>query len=233
MKRVVSLVSMILMSVVLSVVVPRMISEASEGSNTLAEVEIGHNHAGSSASRGGCYQVWSDGCGQTLTPQGVDWNASSDGTWGLYTCPAGHRQTRSVVNAYGLHCQVGCGYRVNCGLSEGQTIATFSIEEQSGYVLNPVLNVVKGSVKAVSFTWQDGSVGALTVSSNGIYTCTLTYTDNGVVRVATLSCEVTDYDTEPPVIEGVTGYESREKYHTIAVSATDNYGVTGYMIEKK
>ena len=37
----------------------------------------------------------------------------------------------------------------------------------------------------------------------------------------------------PPVIESVTGYENREKYHNIVVSATDNCGVTGYMIEKK
>lgn len=210
-----------------------MIFEASEGNISLAEIEICHIHAGKSSSKGGCYQVWSDGCGQTLTPQGVDLNASSDGTWGLYTCPAGHKQTRSVVNAQGLHCQVGCGYRVNCGLSAGQNIATFSIVEQSGYVLHPVLDVTAGSVQAVSFTWQDGSVGDLAISSNGTYTCTLVYKDSGVIRSVALSCEVTDYDTEPPVIESVTGYESREKYHTIVVSATDNYGVTGYMIEKK
>ena len=198
MKRVVSLVSMVLMSIVLSVVSPRIISEASDGGITLVGIELCHIHVGSSSSKGGCYQIWSDGCGQLLTPQGVDWSASSDGTWGLYRCTAGHTQTRSVVNAQGLHCQAGAGYRVNCGLSTGQTIATFSIEEQSGYVLHPVLSIEKGSVKVTSFTWQDGSVGDLIVSSNGTYTCTLTYTDNGATRASTLSCEVTDYDTEPP-----------------------------------
>lgn len=233
MKRAVSLASMILIAIVLSGVLPRMVSEASEGGITLAKIEIGHTHVGDYSRKGGCYNVWYDGCGQPLTPAGVDWNASSDGTWGLYRCPTGHTQTRSVVNAYGLHCQAGCGYRVNCGLSTGQTIATFFIEEQSGYVLHPSLSIEGGSVNVVSFTWQDGSVDDLVVSSNGTYTCTLTYTDNGVTRVSTLSCEVTDYDTEPPVIESVTGYESREKYHNIVVSATDNYGVTGYKIEKK
>lgn len=54
MKRVMSLASVIFMSVILSVVSPpRMISEASEGSISLAEIEICHIHAGNSSSRGG------------------------------------------------------------------------------------------------------------------------------------------------------------------------------------
>lgn len=133
-------------------------------------------------------------------------------------------------------CTKVVGYSLGCGLDSSVAIGEFILtksREGSNYQLVPSVSTSSSVCVPVSYTWSNGDTGTCTVTGDGSYTCTLKWTDMGVEKTATLSYVVEDYDTEPPVIESVTGYESREKYHTIVVSATDNYGVTGYMIEKK
>lgn len=205
-------------------------------------MELTHSHVGSEKVSGGCYttkttqnvpvycdgvmtEPWTNSAGQRRITCSHGWHEYS----------ASEKSQGNTCGAFRYNNKV-TKYALSCGVTAGATVGTFTISKEAGrtsYYLKPSTSVSSSVCVPVSYTWSNGDTGTCTVTGNGSYTCTLKWTDMGVEKTATLGYVVEDYDTEPPVIESAIGYESREKYHTIVVSATDNYGVTGYMIEKK
>lgn len=225
-----------------SVLMFGIVAEAS-AEESLVEVEtvtLQHIHTGSSTSGGGCYTkyVHSDGCGQLLTYLQPDYNADSYGTWGLYRCSAGHYQSRSVLNASGLHCQDGkfTRYDPECGLEEGAALGTIIVSRlvDDGYYLIPSAVDLADSVTNVSYEWSTGENGNCTVTGNGTYILTIRYTESGTEKSNQISHEVSDYDTTAPVISGVQKNTEAETNQDVilTVSADDNggSGVAAYRI---
>lgn len=216
---------------------------ASAETVAVATVELTHSHVGSESSSGGCYTNKKTST-VTVTCDGVmtaPWTGSDGNKYITCSKYSSHYYSASS-KSQGNRCGWNMGsstvtkYLLSCGVTAGDAVGMFTISKEAGrtsYYLKPSVSTSSSVCVPVSYTWSNGDTGTCTVTGNGAYTCTLKWTDMGVEKTATLSYVVEDYDTEPPVIESVTGYESREKYHTIVVSATDNYGVTGYMIEKK
>lgn len=215
---------------------------ASAETVAVATMELTHSHVGSESSSGGCYtNKTSYSYNETCKGySGAAWQQNGAGQW-YVTCTTCGTYWAVSGNCSYQKCshqttKTGTKYTLSCGVTAGDAVGMFTISKEAGrtsYYLKPSVSTSSSVCVPVSYTWSNGDTGTCTVTGNGSYTCTLKWTDMGVEKTATLSYVVTDYDTEPPVIESVTGYESREKYHTIVVSATDNYGVTGYMIEKK
>lgn len=206
----------------------------------VASVNLTHEHRGVSTTKGYCYsgaETYHEGCTNKLTYLRPDYNASADGSWGLYVCPSGHYVTRSCHNAVGLTCGMGAyySYALSCGLAEGSITGVFQIKktiENEIYTLSPLTTTSSTMCVITSCTWDDGTVGELAVTENGTYSCTLSWKDNGIAKTETLTYTVTDYDTEPPVITALTPDKtSWTKGNVIVtVTATDNYSVTGYRL---
>lgn len=207
----------------------------------VASVNLTHEHRGVSTTKGYCYsgaETYHEGCTNKLTYLRPDYDASADGSWGLYVCPSGHYVTRSCHNAVGLTCGMGAyySYALSCGLAEGSITGVFQIKktiENEIYTLSPLTTTSSTMCVITSCTWDDGTVGELAVTENGTYSCTLSWKDNGIAKTETLTYTVTDYDTEPPVITALTADKTSwtNQNITLTVMATDNYGVTGYRID--
>lgn len=207
----------------------------------VASVNLTHEHRGVSTTKGYCYsgaETYHEGCTNKLTYLRPDYNASADGSWGLYVCPSGHYATRSCHNAVGLTCEMGAyySYALSCGLAEGSITGVFQIKktiENEIYTLSPLTTTSSTMCVITSCTWDDGTVGELAVTENGTYSCTLSWKDNGIAKTETLTYTVTDYDTEPPLITALTADKTSwtNQNITLTVMATDNYGVTGYRID--
>jgi hypothetical protein len=207
----------------------------------VASVNLTHEHRGVSTTKGYCYsgaETYHEGCTNKLTYLRPDYNASADGSWGLYVCPSGHYVTRSCHNAVGLTCEMGAyySYALSCGLAEGSITGVFQIKktiENEIYTLSPLTTTSSTMCVITSCTWDDGTVGELAVTENGTYSCTLSWKDNGIAKTETLTYTVTDYDTEPPVITALTADKTSwtNQNITLTVTATDNYGVTGCRID--
>lgn len=207
----------------------------------VASVNLTHEHRGVSTTKGYCYsgaETYHEGCTNKLTYLRPDYNASADGSWGLYVCPSGHYASRSCHNAVGLTCGMGAyySYALSCGLAEGSITGVFQIKkniENEIYTLSPLTTTSSTMCVITSCTWDDGTVGELTVTQNGTYSCTLSWKDNGIAKTETLTYTVTDYDTEPPVITALTADKTSwtNQNVTLTVMATDNYGVTGYRMD--
>lgn len=207
----------------------------------VASVNLTHEHRGVSTTKGYCYsgaETYHEGCTNKLTYLRPDYNASADGSWGLYVCPSGHYVTRSCHNAVGLTCGMGAyySYALSCGLAEGSITGVFQIKktiENEIYTLSPLTTTSSTMCVITSCTWDDGTVGELAVTENGTYSCTLSWKDNGIAKTETLTYTVTDYDTEPPVITELTADKTSwtNQNVTLTVMATDNYGVTSYRID--
>ncbi len=193
-----------------------------------------HTHTGVSYQVGGCYGgSYYSGCGKTLTYLRPDYNASSDGSWGLYQCPSGHYQTRSVNGASGLICQLGAGYSLICG-STTSNVESYNLicTDESKELGRATMHKIAGgnytlSVScdiANSYLWSDGTTEqSISVTSNGYYECQISYTDGEVSRTIVLSYTVEDYDSEPPKIMSVIRSTERVAGGVdITLDATDN-----------
>lgn len=208
----------------------------------VAEATLQHIHAGDSTNGGGCHTkfVHSDGCGKLLSYLQPDYNASADGSWGLYICPDGHYQTRSVLGSSVLHCGIGWfdRYDPDCGMNENDTIGTIQIQKNvdNGYILIPSALNLAECVSGISYEWSTSETGNCIVSENGEYRLTVRYQDSGVNRTVQLSYTVDDFDNVAPVISEVQKSTDKETNQDLilTVIAADNEGgsgIAGYRID--
>lgn len=217
---------------------------------------IPHVHIGNETNGGGCYgtpyqtstQVYKE---VNLAP---DWRCGScHCNWnvGYGTCGCGYtgyadnynfgkkewKWVTETVTRYRLSCTKTIdGYSLGCGLDADATIGSISMTKavSSEYKLSIVSEQTSDKFVVTGYKWSDNSTGSsMKVTANGVYTCTVSYTDNGSARTSVLSYEVTDYDTEPPVIGSATVSPTVRTNEdvTVTVVATDNMTVGGYSFD--
>lgn len=153
----------------------------------------------------------------------------------FYVCPSCGSQYSNSGS-----CTKVTGYATSCGLSAENACGSIdmvkNVSPSNGYSLSVILNTDENSEDKfviTSYTWEDGSTAeSHEVTGNGEYECAVTYTDCNVEKNGTLIYTVSDYDTEPPIITALTpSTTSWTKGNVIVtVTATDNYGVTGYRL---
>lgn len=216
-----------------------MQSKAVATQEVVAQVDLTHSHVGSSSASGGCY----------TTPENYSWSQQCTGySGGAWQYNGGWYVTCTTCNNYWAvpgDCSfqkctktithTGTRYLLSCGADADAVIGTFKITKirDTEYILSPSVTASSSLCVPVSYTWDTGNEGDLTVTANGTYTCTLSWKDNGAVKTATLQYVVTDYDTEPPVVSDVVRNMSRVQDCVVAeVTATDNFGVTEYKLEQ-
>lgn len=126
-------------------------------------------------------------------------------------------KSSSTIDSYQLSCGKTTStidsYSQVCVLEEVATIATINIEKEItdiSYLLKPVAKDVDTTCTIISYTWDNGDIGNCIVTSNGTYTCTISYTDSGVEKTATISYVVEDYLTE---IEGTIYWNDKSNQY--------------------
>lgn len=144
-----------------------------------------------------------------------------------------HGNDSSPWNIDETHTYNTSGRVLTCTKGTG-VVATLKMMKDvstEGYKLsiNPTLY---SGVTVKSYAWSSGqTTSSIYVTSNGTYTCTVKINDGGVEKSTTLTYVVSDYDTESPVISGVTKGSDRINAEVVTVVATDNIGVTEYKLE--
>lgn len=208
-----------------------------------------HTHSGNSGTRGGCYQgaqsvAGTHRCGQafksTTGPfQDGSYNhfcnynhiTNTSNSWIVGTCGATITDYKYALSC-GKTTSTIESYNLTCGKNTSTVIGTVSMTKSRGtdYVLG-----ITSDLSITGYSWQDGSTGSsIVVNGNKEYTCTVTYTDNGVSRTKSISYTVSDFDNVPPTINNMVRSTVRvASAVVITVNATDNVGVTGYKLEKK
>lgn len=171
-----------------------------------------------------CSKVWD--CGKTQqTVEGYSLsctkNSSTVDSWVL-SCP----KSLSTVDSYSLVCSKG-----NSAVAEVEVYKEYT---PGSYILRVSIRQFHQDVSVVSYSWSTGSTASsIEVTGNGEYSCTVQVSDGGVSRTAVVSYTVSDYDSEPPMVTGVSKTSSRVCGHdSIEVSASDNRGVFDYMLSK-
>lgn len=215
----------------------------------IASVVLTHTHSGSS-SGGGCY---------TNTQYGnVDWIKNIPTTYGNH-CGSGDKHiynyrcgycgrvysaagwecmtchARSTVNCHCYH-NTAIGHSLGCSLSEGSQMGTVNVKKtiDSGYFLTPEFVQSSTMASVTSYVWSNGDTGTCSVTGDGTYTCTVTWTDNGAVRTSSVSYVVEDYDKEPPVINSIELPEARTNEDVVlTIKASDNMGIDSYSFDSK
>lgn len=187
---------------------------ASAEAVVVSTAELTHSHVGSEKVSGGCYttkttqevpvycdgvmtEPWTNSAGQRRITCSHGWHEFS----------ASEKARGNTCGAFRYNTTI-TKYALSCGVTEGATVGTFTISKEAGrtsYYLTPSVSVSSSVCVPVSYTWSNGDIGTCTVTGNGSYTCTLKWTDMGVEKTAELTYVVEDYDTEPPIIESVTG----------------------------
>lgn len=217
---------------------------------TVCSVSLLHTHSGSSSSGGGCYTTpsyktvrernvpttyTSCSCGGTLSHYNYkcDICGATFNDAGLECNKCGVKKKVSINHSH----TVVSGYSLGCGLSENQVVGTVSVTKQvnSSYTLTPQLTDSSSGASITSYSWSNGDTGTCTVTGDGTYTCTVTWTDNGAVRTSSVSYVVEDYDKEPPVVNSITeSPEARTKEDVVlTIRASDNMGIDSYSFDSK
>ena len=130
-------------------------------------------------------------------------------------------KTASTIDSYSLVCSKG-----------NQSVGTVQMikNRDTSYKLSTQVS----GVTLVSQSWNTGSSSSqIDVTSNGVYTCTVTVRDfAGLTYSKTLSYTVTDYDITPPQYIGLSRESERCNFTDVQFSFSDNYGVTEYKLQK-
>lgn len=141
----------------------------------------------------------------------------------------------SRPNAGTSHTYTTTSYVPKCGINTGTTTTLSMIKTNNadGYFLDVTLAANQLGISITKYQWNNSNTTSrLAVTGDGTYSCTVTYSDNGISHNAVLSYTVSDYDKEPPVVENVTLSETGWTNQDILlmVIATDNMGVDKYSI---
>lgn len=141
---------------------------------------------------------------------------------GSYRCNNCYSTTCSGVHV--------TSYNLGCGLDEGSVIGQVSIQRliSSQYELQVVSNLT-----VVSYSWSTGSSEeSIVVNGNGVYSCEVVVSDGSVSKTVSVTYEVTDFDTEPPVFQSLECTEGRKNFVVVKPTFTDNFsGVSEYKLE--
>lgn len=138
-------------------------------------------------------------------------------------------------NGYKLNCSKTIdGYSLVCtkGTSEVASLSMHKNKEGATYTLT-VVPSLKTGVTVTSYRWSTGSTSSsCEVTANGSYTCEVSISDGGIARTTSLSYNVTDYDTQAPVVIDIEVSTERLSSLDFSVNASDNIGVSEYMATK-
>lgn len=134
----------------------------------------------------------------------------------------GHLVDETVTRYY-----LGCGYSDNVPV--GNIELTKSVD--TSYVLSVK---IPDTLTPVSYAWSNGSTSkSIEVTSNGSYSVDVKYKEGATQGSVHFDYVVSDYDTEPPVVTGVSYSSERGNLVDIIVNATDNMQVIEYKLEKE
>ncbi len=114
-----------------------------------------------------------------------------------------------------------------CGYTEESVIETIIVKAST---LLPAQEVVlsahsSGILENVTLCWEDGSEN-VTVNENGVYHLYASYYENEIEYISDIPVEVSNIDTEPPVVDEIVASETEftNKPITLTVEARDNMG---------
>ena len=162
---------------------------------------------------------------------------SQYGSLGSYThyVGCGHAVSSGTSN-YSYSHQVSYQetyYDLGCGKEETSVEGIIKLEKTvdgSNYTLR-VYSVDSVTVTEVYWNGSASSSDTFNVTGNGIYTCQVNYLCQDVGGSVSFSYVVDDYDTTPPVVSDVSYDMSRSKAISLIVNASDNFGVSEYMLD--
>lgn len=220
-----------------------------------------HVHSGTESSNGGCYTqpvYYSYACNGSLYISSTSYMGTST-LWYTHTCSSCgqdvyclsadmssvYKCNRTIQTSTILKYSLGCGkttetiesYNLICPIEENVPVGTLNLYkkcENEKYVLTVIPTLNDSILSVTGYEWSTGSTeNKISIEGNGTYSCTVTYLDGDDEKTEFLEYEVTDYDTEPPVITDLTPDKTAwtNQNVIITVTATDNYGVAAYRLD--
>lgn len=150
-----------------------------------------------------------------------------------------------TIDGYDLGCLKQEGdvdsYNLICGRTDLVDGKVELVKSRAGddYTLSVVLTENYEGCNLSVFGWRynnsyvSGSTGtSFEVTENGHYCVTVEIHSVRGYFYEDLCYDVTDFDNQPPVISHVDKTETRAKFTSVSVNATDNFGVVGYMLKE-
>lgn len=206
----------------------------------------GYSNTGNSTSNcgtcGGSYtdhSWWCSYCGKSTTTR------TSYCTCGAHPGkdPSSHShkvlKCSKTIDGYELGCLKQEGdvdsYNLICGRTDLVDGKVELVKSRAGddYTLSVVLTDNSDYLELSVVEWSDGSTGnSIQVTENTTYSVEVEVEWESTLYIKTLSYTVTDFDNQPPVISHVDKTETRAKFTSVSVNATDNFGVVGYMLKE-
>ncbi len=172
-----------------------------------------HVHTGSSEKYGGCYTVKSTNIINRCDACENNDHANHVGTGSCWYDPdyGYHCNCGEIVTTYKLGCGRDStkidGYKLNCGLAEGEVIGIFTLKPKENSYSNSnqitaSVTSLNSKVTIIEYKWNTGATAESIVSEqNGTYTCSLTYSDHGTERSQDLSINIDNIDNLAPQAE--------------------------------
>lgn len=176
------------------------------------------------------YESTTSHCSNSATCSNWNWQVR-------YTLGCG--KDEQSIDSYQLSCTKDENhideYKLTCnrGASTVAVVEMYKERSDSSYTLGITTRSLGSGVSITSYNWSTGaSTASVDVTANGVYSCQVVISDGGIPNSVTLQYSVTDYDTVKPSVTGVSNVNRLRGHANVEVTASDNFGVNGYMLTK-